>query len=147
MSVTRRRRDDERAAVLKTYRGSCHCGAVAFEADLDLASGTFRCNCSICRRTRFWVAVAKPESFRLLSGQDEMSEYRFGTGKNQHFFCKRCGVRAFGVGNDTPIGKMVGVNVGCLEGVSEEELSKLPIRYVDGLDDRWSEPPAFCAHL
>jgi len=61
----------------------------------------------------------------------------------QHFFCKHCGVRAFGVGNETPIGKMYGVNVGCLEGVTEEELSKVPITYVDGLNDRWQDAPAF----
>jgi len=133
--------------MLKTYRGSCHCGAVAFEADLDLAQSTFRCNCSICRRTRFWVAVAKPEGFRVLRGQSELTEYRFNTRRNEHWFCRHCGVRAFGIGNDTPIGRMVGVNVGCLEGVSEEELSTLPITYVDGLHDRADGAPAFVAHL
>ena len=133
--------------MLKTYSGSCHCGAVRFEADLDLSASTYRCNCSICRRNRFWVAVAKPEGFRLLVGEGEMTEYLFNTKKNQHFFCKHCGVRAFGVGNETPIGKMYGVNVGCLEGVTEEELSKVPITYIDGLNNRWQDAPAFFSHL
>ena len=133
--------------MLKTYQGSCHCGAVRFEADLDLSQNTFRCNCSICRRTRFWPAVAKPEAFRLLQGDNDMTQYRFNTGNNHHYFCRRCGVRAFGIGNDTPIGRMYGVNIGCLEGISEEELSRIPITYVDGLYDRWASAPAFVAHL
>lgn len=126
--------------MLKTYRGNCHCGAVKFEADLDLTQSSYRCNCSICRRTRFWPAVAKPEGFRLLSGEAELTQYLFHTRKNQHYFCKHCGVRAFGVGTETPIGKMYGVNLGCLEGVSEEELSRIPITYVDGQHDRSSPP-------
>jgi hypothetical protein len=131
---------------MKTYRGSCHCGAVRFEADLDLTQSTYRCNCSICRRTRFWLAVAGPEGFRLLSGEGELTKYAFGSGKNRHFFCKTCGVRPFGVGNDTPIGKMHGVNIGCLEGLTEEELSRLPITYIDGMNDRMAAP-AFFSHL
>lgn len=133
--------------MLKTYHGSCHCGTVRFEADLDLAQSTYRCNCSICRRTRFWPAVATPEGFRLLAGEAALTQYQFNTRKNHHFFCKHCGVRAFGVGNDTPIGKMYGVNLGCLDDVSDEELAKAPITYVDGREDRWQDRPAFFAHL
>jgi len=91
--------------------------------------------------------VATPEHFRLLSGRDVLTEYLFNTKKNQHFFCKVCGVRPFGVGNDTPIGKMYGVNIGCLEGVSEEDLSKIPITYVDGMNDKWQQSPMFFSHL
>lgn len=131
----------------KTYHGSCHCGAVTFEAELDFAQSTYRCNCSICRRTRFWPAVARPEDFRLLSGESELTQYLFNSRKNEHYFCRRCGVRAFGIGTETPIGKMYGVNLGCLTDVTDEELSRLPITYVDGRNDKWQSAPTFFAHL
>lgn len=133
--------------MLQTYQGSCHCGAVRFEADLDLIQPTYRCNCSICRRTRFWPAVAREGGFRLLSGEQELTQYLFNSRKNQHYFCRHCGVRPFGIGTETPIGKMYGVNLGCLDGISEEELSRLAIVHVDGLHDRWDSAPAFCGHL
>jgi hypothetical protein len=132
--------------MLKTYTASCHCGAVRLEAELDLTQSSYRCNCSICRRNRYWAAVARPEHFRLLAGEDMLTEYRFNTRKNQHFFCKHCGVRPFGIGNETPMGRIYGVNIGCLEGVSEEALSRIPITYIDGLHDRGAAPE-FCAHL
>ena len=31
------------------YKGHCHCGGVAFEAEGDLTEA-FTCNCSICSR-------------------------------------------------------------------------------------------------
>jgi hypothetical protein len=133
--------------MLKTYQGSCHCGAVRFEAELDLSQSSYRCNCSICRRNRFWPAVATEDQFRLLSGAEMLTKYLFNTRKNEHFFCKLCGVRPFGVGTETPIGKIYGVNIGCLEGVTEEELSRIPITYVDGLNDLSQDAPKFFSHL
>lgn len=128
--------------MLKKYRASCHCGQVAVTADLDLTQASYRCNCSICRRNRFWAAVAKPDGFRIVAGEAELTKYLFGSKQGQHFFCKHCGVRVFGIGPG-----MVGVNIGCLEGVSEEELSRIPITYVDGMHDRWDARPEFWQHI
>ena len=133
--------------MLKTYHGSCHCGAVRFEADLDLTQSTYRCNCSICRRTRFWPAVARPDGFRLLAGEADLTKYLFNTRKNEHYFCRHCGVRAFGIGTETPIGLMYGVNLGCLEDASDEELANAPVTYVDGRSDNWANAPEFFRHL
>ena len=118
-----------------------------FEADLDLSQPTFRCNCSICRRTRFWAAVAAPSRFCLLAGRDDLVRYLFNTRRNEHWFCRHCGVRAFGHGTDTPRGEMYGVNIGCLEGVADEELDRVPIVYVDGLHDNWQLAPIDHRHM
>lgn len=129
-----------------TYSGRCHCGAVTFEADLDLSAPTYRCNCSICRRTRFWPAIASEGGLRILAGEAELTRYTFHSGNNHHYFCRHCGVRPFGVGNDTPMGKMYGVNLGCLDALDDAALAALEIVYIDGLHDRM-QPPTFTAHL
>lgn len=133
--------------MLKTYKGSCHCGAVRFEADIDFSQPTYRCNCSVCTKTRFWPAVVKPESFRLLSGESELTEYRFNTKQNRHLFCKHCGIRSFGIGN-TPEGNVIyGVSVSCLDNAEPHELIAAPITYVDGRNDNWHLPPSEIRHL
>jgi hypothetical protein len=133
--------------VLKTYRGSCHCGAVRFEADIDLTQPTFRCNCSICTRNRFWAAVVKPAAFRLLTGKTELTQYLFYSMQNEHYFCKTCGVRPYGVGNNPESGEVIGVNIGCLEDAVPEELAAAPIRYCDGRNDNWQQEPVIRQYL
>ena len=124
----------------KTYRGSCHCGAVRFEAEIDLSEPTYRCNCSICSRTRFWPAIVTPDKFRLIDGRTELTKYLFSSMRNEHYFCKHCGVRPFGIGT-TPAGQTIyGVNIGCLENATPEELAAAPITYIDGKHDRHSAP-------
>ena len=131
----------------KTFHGSCHCGAVRFEADLDLTQPTYRCNCSICRRNRFWAAVVKPAQFRVIAGRDELKQYLFGDKSMGHAFCKTCGVRPYGLGHSPEVGEVVGVNIGCLENTLPEELAAAPIRYCDGKNDNWQHPPPITSYL
>lgn len=134
--------------MLKTYKGSCHCGAVRFEADIDLAQPTYRCNCSICSRNRFSPAVVKPQAFRLLAGESELTKYLFNTRRNAHYFCRHCGVRPFGIGNEPDVAKRVyGVNLGCLENATPEELAAAPIVYIDGRHDRWHAAPPITSYI
>jgi hypothetical protein len=138
----------------KTYQGSCHCGAVQFEADLDLATGTSRCNCSFCGKARFWMAIAPDDSFRLLRGADALTDYRHTPpARSEPFlhltFCRTCGVRPFSSGGFLPaIGSAFhAVNIACLDGLSDEERAAIPVRYVDGRHDDWSATPAVHSHL
>jgi hypothetical protein len=133
---------------LKTYQGGCHCGKVKYEAKLDLAKGTGKCNCSICQKGRVWGMSIKPDAFKLLQGESELSDYQFNTKSMHHVFCKHCGIRSFGHGDIEAIGgKFVIINVACLDNVAPEELGDAPVHYSDGLHDNWMKPPAYTKHL
>jgi hypothetical protein len=139
----------------KTYTGSCHCGAVKYECDLDLAAGTRRCNCSFCWKSRFWKVFAMQGEFRLLQGEASLSDYQaspsgWPVGDVHHFFCKQCGVRAFSKGylEIEPFnGFFHAVNVATLDNVTDAELADAPVQYENGRSDNWDAAPAMTCHL
>lgn len=141
----------------RTHHGSCHCGAVRIEVELDLrkddpttraAEGmwwksTFVCNCSICMRTRFWKAFVPARDFRLVAGADDLGDYQFAGREVHHPFCRTCGLRPFARGSAAEMGgDFVCINIACLDGVDDEELIAAPIAYEDGRRDDWGHPPA-----
>ena len=132
----------------KTYQGSCHCGKVRYEAELDLSEGTGKCNCSICTNTRNWSAIVRPADFRLLTSETELRDYQFASHSMHHVVCKTCGVRSFGHGFVEEIGgAFYSVNVACLDNFDPAELISGPTRYADGRNNNWRETPAETRHL
>jgi hypothetical protein len=61
------------------------------------------------------------DDFRLLDGDEHLTEYQFGQKKVQHYFCRHCGIHTFHV---TGAGAYV-VNVACLTGVDPESLNPI----------------------
>lgn len=141
--------------MLKTYQGSCHCGAVRFECDLDLSAGTRRCNCTFCAKTRVWKVFAMQGAFRLKQGAEALSDYRarnsnWPEGNVHHYFCRTCGIRAFSKGflDFAPFnGWFHAVNVAALDDATDEELADAPIQYENGREDLYETPPRETRHM
>jgi len=131
----------------RTHKGGCHCGAIAYEAYIDLeGEGTFRCNCTYCAAHRSWVAGGKPEDLRVTKGEDKLGRYS-ATGparqKNghEHCFCSNCGIRVFSRGEIEGLGPFMTVQVATLEG-APEILRDVKVTWQDGRHNNWRNPPA-----
>ena len=72
---------------VQCHHGSCHCGAVAYDVDVDITN-LVSCNCSRCQRLGSVLAFAPRDSFRLLSGEDNLTEYLFNRKVIRHLFCR-----------------------------------------------------------
>jgi centromere protein V len=114
-----------------THTGSCHCSRVRFEVTGDLGRVS-ECNCSICTRKAYLHWIVPRDRFRLLTGEDALATYQFGTMTARHRFCRHCGVASFYVPRSHP--DRIDVNVRCVDGV---DLGTLRIERFDGR--HWEE--------
>lgn len=113
---------------MKKYTGGCHCGAVHYEVEAELDK-VMECNCSHCSKKGFLLKFVPADHFKLVSGEDQLSEYRFNTKKIAHLFCKHCGVQSFGKGAGADGSATVALNVRCLDDV---DTTALEVVKVDG---------------
>jgi len=126
----------------KTYHGSCACGKIRFEVCLDLGTGTFKCNCTVCLKSRLWGATVKSGAFKLLSGEGDLTVWG---DRIHHHFCKHCGIKVYG--RPALGGEIMVVMMGTLDDFDPAEWGKVPVKYIDGRNDNWSGSPQFTAHL
>lgn len=94
--------------------GSCHCGAVRYEAEVDPDKVTI-CHCTDCQKLtgsayRVSVGVAR-EQFNLLAGEPKTYVKTADSGaKRAQVFCGHCGspMWVHAVGDDSKLGLRVG---------------------------------------
>jgi hypothetical protein len=109
----------------KTYHGGCHCGRVRYEVTTDLAQ-VVDCNCSICmKRGAHWAFAGAPQ-FKLLQGEDALTDYQFGKKKLHHLFCQSCGIGSFSRGLAPDGTETFAINVNCLDDVDVSSLKMTP---------------------
>jgi hypothetical protein len=113
---------------MQTFEGGCHCGRVRFRVTADLDRVT-ECNCSICTKKGILHLIVPRDRFELLSGEDELTTYRFNTGVAQHLFCRTCGIHSYYVPRSDP--DKIDVNVRCLD-LDGVDVARLPVAGFDG---------------
>ncbi len=113
-----------------TYKGSCHCGRVTFglRAEPGAISGaTIECNCSLCsRKGALWFGTDDAH-FEILTGEDDLVLYQFGTMTAKHYSCRHCGISTFSRPRIAPSSWVV--NIRCVDGI---DISSLKIHAFDG---------------
>ena len=98
-------------------QGSCHCGNVSYEAEIDPDKVNL-CNCTDCQMltgTAFRVSVRAPRSgFRLLKGELTFYVKTADSGtRRRHCFCPTCGTPIYATADmDDP--PTYALRVGCL---------------------------------
>lgn len=119
---------------MTTHSGSCHCGAVRYEVDVELNGRATKCNCSICMKLGTTGTNVKPSQFRLLAGEGSLTQYSRNPVARRSF-CSVCGTHCFSRGDIPELGgAFVGLNVNTFDDV---DVGLLAISHWDGRHDNW----------
>lgn len=113
------------------HAGGCQCGAVRYEAELDLREPVIECDCSHCRMKGLLLAFIPAKDFLLMEGSDVLTEYRFNKKAIAHLFCRTCGVQPIGRGEGRDGAPMIAVNVRTLDDIDFEALARMPFNGKD----------------
>lgn len=111
----------------QTYHGSCHCGAVRYEAKSEPIGEAIGCNCSMCQRKGTLLAFIPAEDFKLVSGDDALGDYRFNRKTIHHLFCRTCGVTSFARGAKPDGTAMIALNVRCIDEIDPDAIKIIRI--------------------
>jgi hypothetical protein len=123
----------------KLFHGSCHCGKIKFEANLDLTQGTSKCNCTFCRKNSYWSIRTTMEDFKLLEGYDSIVKYANNPHIGYYAFCNHCGTMPFGVSQKTDwTVEGASIKVSSLDDISIQEINSMPIKYYNGIDNSYT---------
>lgn len=118
------------------HTGTCHCGAVRFEVEVDASKGS-RCNCRICTKLGATTSIVAPAAFTLRT--DDSLLLGYGNEYGTRSFCRTCGIFCFGRGHLEMLGgDYVSVNLDCLDDIDPADRT---IAYWDGRHDNWQAGP------
>ena len=111
------------------YKGSCHCGRVAFEVEGEL-NGAMACNCSMCSRKGSLLWFVPREQLRLLTGEEDIGTYTFNKHVIKHKFCATCGIGPYAEAmNPKTQQPTAAINIRCIDGI---DLASIPVKHFDG---------------
>ena len=110
------------------YRGSCHCGNVAFEVEGTI-DGALACNCSMCQRKGSLLWFVPRDRLQVLTPASNSKAYTFNKHVIHHVFCSSCGIHPYGEGKDPKGNAMAAINIRCIEDI---DLAAIPVRHFDG---------------
>ena len=102
-----------------TYRLNCHCGAVQIDLEVEGFDTPYRCDCSLCKRKGYAMAVVPQEALTIVQGADNLTLYQWNTKTAEHYFCKTCGIYTHHRRRINPA--EFGVNTGAIDGFDGRE--------------------------